>query len=139
MRLEETFAYRCYLCLASMQGDLRSDNLGSDDDCDDSGYYQAHITESFGADIDKVFLSQHVVGVFGNERWAFTDPAHGFKGDDLQARLFYDRDYDVYYLVNGPTRTFDDKINNKLTDIGAGVPDKFQQAAQLVELVKPEF
>ncbi len=41
--------------------------------------------------------------------------------------------------MNGPTKTFDDKINNKLTDIGAGVPDKFRQTAQLVELVKPEF
>ena len=45
----------------------------------------------------------------------------------------------MYYLVNGPTKTYDDKINNKLTDSGAGVPDKFQQAAQVVELVKPEF
>ena len=72
MRLEETFAYRCYLCLASMLGDLGSDYLGSDEGYDDSGYYQAHITELFGADIDKVFLSQHVVSVFGKKKWAFT-------------------------------------------------------------------
>lgn len=139
MRLEETLVYRSHLCLARICGTLVGDNLGSDGDYDDSGYYEAHITEFFGADIDKVFHSQDVVGVFGGKRWAFTDPANGFRGDDLGARLFYDRAYDVYYLVNRPTETFDDNINNVMTAIGAGVPDKFLQAAQLVELVKPEF
>ena len=139
MRLEETLEYRCYLCLASMLGTLRSDNQGSDGGYDDSDYYQAHITELFGTDIDTVFESQHVVGVFGNKRWAFTDPANGFMGDDLQTRLFHDRDYDKYYLVNRPTKTFDDNISNVMTAIGAGVPDQYQQAAQLIELVKPEI
>ena len=95
--------------------------------------------ELFGADIDDVFHSQHVDGVFGSKRWAFTDPENGFRGDDLEARLFHDRDYDVYYLVNHPTETFVDQINDAMTAIGAGVPDKFLQAAQLIELVKPEF
>lgn len=139
MRLEETLEYRCYLCLAKICGTLRGDNLGSDGNYDDSGYYEAHITELHGADIDKVFDSQHVVGVFGSERWAFTDPANGFAGDDLQARLFHDRDHDMYFLVHRPTETFDDNINDVMTAIGAGVPDKFKQAAQLIELVKPEF
>jgi hypothetical protein len=138
MRLEETLEYRCYLCLARICETLHGDNLGSDGDYDDSGYYEAHITELFGADIDKVFHSQHVVGVFGSKRWAFTDPAIGFAGD-LQARLFHDRDHEVYILVNCPTETFDDVINDVMTAIGAGVPDKFRQAAQLIELVKPEF
>ena len=81
MRLEETLEYRCYLCLARVCGTLHSDNLGSDGDYDDSGYYEAHITELFGEDIDTVFESQHVVGVFGDQRWAFTDPANGFSGE----------------------------------------------------------
>jgi len=139
MRLEETLEYRCYLCLARIMETLHGDNLGSDGDYDDSGYYEAHITELFGADIDKVFHSQHVVGVFGSKRWAFTDPPNGSGGDDLHARLFYDRDRDRYYLVHRPTETRVDKINNVMTVIGAGVPDEFQQAAQLIELVKPEF
>ena len=141
MRLEETFAYRCYLCLASMLGDLGSDYLGSDEGYDDSGYYQAHITELFGADIDKVFLSQHVVSVFGKKKWAFTDPSNGFLGDDLRARMFHDRDHDVYYLVHGPTEggRLLDYITNGMTGAGAGVPDKYKQAAQLIELVRPEF
>lgn len=138
-RLEETFEYRCYLCLASMLGALRSDDMGSDGDYDDSDYYEEHITELFGDDIDKVFESQHVDGVFGGKRWAFTDPANDFLGDDLQARLFHDRDADVYYLVNPPTGKFDDNITNVLTALGAGIPDKFQQAAQLIELVRPEL
>ena len=139
MRLEETLEYRCYLCLARVCGTLHSDNLGSDGDYDDAGYYAAHITELFGSDIDKVFESQHVVGVFGDQRWAFTDPANGFSGDDLQARLFHDRDHDVYYLVNRPTDTFDDKVTGVMTAVGAGVPDQFRQAAQLIEQVKPEL
>lgn len=139
MRLEETLEYRCYLCLATICGTLHGDNLGSDGDYDDSGYYEAHITELFGADIDNVFHSQHAVGVFGSKRWAFTDPANDFAGDDLQAQLFHDRDHDVYFLVNRPTETFDDKITDVLTAIGASVPDQFKQAAQLIELVKPEF
>lgn len=139
MNLEETLEYRCYLCLAWICGTLCSDHQGSDGYYDDSDYYEAHITELFGADIDRVFKSQHVDGVFGNQRWAFTDPAKGFAGDDLHARLFHDRDYDVYYLVNRPTETFDDKINGVMTVAGAGVPDQFQQAAQLIELVRPEF
>ncbi len=139
MRLEETLEYRCYLCLARICGTLRGDNLGSDGDYDDSGYYEAHITELFGPDIDNVFHSQHVVGKFGSKRWAFTDPTNAFKGNDLEARLFHDRDHDVYHLVNRPTQTSVDSINNVLTVIGAGVPDKFTQAAQLIELVKPEF
>ena len=44
MRLEETLEYRCYLCLARICGTLGGDNLGSDGDYDDSGYYEAHIT-----------------------------------------------------------------------------------------------
>ena len=125
--------------MARICGTLCSDDLGSDGDYDDSAYYEAHLTELLGAEIDSVFSSQDVVGVFGNQRRAFTQPASGIDGDDLCARLFHDRDHDVYYLVNRPTKTFDDQINNLMTVIGAGIPDKFQQAAQLIELVKPEF
>lgn len=139
MRLEETPEYRSYLCLAKVCGTLRSDNMGSDGDYDDSGYFEEHITELFGADIDRVFDAQHVQGVFGSQRWAFTDPANDYSGDDLHARLFQDRDNDVYYLVNRPTVTFDDKITGIMTAVGAGVPDQFKQVAQLMELVKPEF
>lgn len=139
MKLEETLEYRSYLCLARVCGTLRSDNLGSDGDYDDSGYFEAQFTELFGADIDRVFRSQHVEGVFGGQRWAFTDPANGFSGDDLHARLFHDRDQDLYYLVNRPTETFDDKVTGFMTAVGAGVPDQFKQVAQLVELVRPEF
>lgn len=139
MTLEETLEYRCYLCLAYVLGTLGSDGLGSGRDNDDFGYYSAHLTEVVGAGIDKVFSSQHVVGVFGKKRWAFTDPANGFRGDDLEARLFHDRDFDIYYLVNRPTQTGVDQINNVMTAVGAGVPDKFKQAAQLMELVRPEF
>ncbi len=139
MRLEETIEYRSYLCLANVCGTLRSDNQGSDGDYDDSGYYEAHLTELFGTDIDEVFESQHVDGVFGTRRWGFTDPANSLSGDDLHARLFHDRDHDVYYLVNRPTETFDDKITGIMTAIEAGVPDQFHQAAQLIALVRPEF
>lgn len=138
-RLEETFQYRCYLSLSSMMGTLRSDHLGSDGDYDDSDYFEAHLTELFGADIDKVFTSQHVDGVFGEKRWAFTGQEDGFRGDDLEARLFHDRDFDVYYLVHRPTNSRVDYITNGITGLGAGVPDKYHQAAQLVELVRPEF
>jgi pimeloyl-ACP methyl ester carboxylesterase len=118
---------------------LRSDNLGSGGDYDDSGYYEAHVTELFGTDIDTVFESQYVEGVYGKKRWAFIDPATGFKGHDLEARLFHDRDYDLYYLVHRPSQEPIDWINDGITGAGAGVPDKFQQAAQLMELVRPEF
>lgn len=137
--LEETFEYRCYLCLASMLGALRSDHLGSDGDYDDSAYAQAHVTELFGDDIDEVFESQSVDGVFGSKRWAFTDPATDFQGDDLEARIFRDLDFDVYYLVFPPTRQTADKINGVLTALGVGIPDEYRQAAQLIELVRPEF
>lgn len=138
-RLEETFEYRCYLCLASMMGTLRSDHLGSDGDHDDSDYAEGHITELLGDDIDEVFESQHVDGVFGTKRWAFTNPATNFQGDDLEARLFRDLDADRYYLVFPPTRQNADKINNVLTALGVGIPDEYRQAAQLIELVRPEF
>ena len=137
--LEETFEYRCYLCLASMLGALRSDHLGSDGDYDDSAYAQAHVTELFGDDIDEVFESQSVDGVFGSKRWAFTHPATDFQGDDLEARIFRDLDFDVYYLVFPPTRQTADKINGVLTALGVGIPDEYRQAAQLIELVRPEF
>lgn len=139
VRLEETLEYRCYLCLAKVCGTLVSDYLGSDGHYDDSGDIDGHLTELHGADIDKVFQSQHVVGVYGSQRWAFADPGNGFKGDDLRARLFHDRDRDVYYLVNPPSETFDDNVNSVMTAMGMGVPDKFHQAAQLIELVRPEF
>lgn len=137
--LEETFEYRSYLCHAYSLGTLGSDHLGSDGDYDDFGYYDAHLAELVGADIDTVFSAQHVVGVFGDQKWAFADPATGHRGDDLEARLFHDRDLDVYYLVNRPTKTKADMVNNIITAAGAGIPDKFQQAAQLLELVRPEF
>lgn len=124
--------------MAIVLGSLHSDNLGSEGDYDDTGYYEGHIVELFGSDIDQVFGAQHVNGVFGGQRWAFTDPANGFLGHDLQARLFHDLDHDLYYLVNVPTNTFDDMVNDVMTAVGAGVPDKFQQVAQLLALVKPE-
>lgn len=137
--LEETLEYRCYLSVAHAIGALGSDNLGSEGDYDDFGYYDAHLTELLGADIDEVFSSQHVDGVFGKKRWAFVDPANAYRGDDLEARLYYDRDLDLYYLMNRPTKTFTDNLNNVMTAVGAGVPDKFKQASQLIELVRPEF
>jgi pimeloyl-ACP methyl ester carboxylesterase len=140
MRLEDTLTYRCYLCLAWVCGTLRDDRLGSDGPYDDSDYFNSHIVELFGDDIDQVFLSQSVLGVFGKERWAFTDPANNFTGDDLGARLFHDRDYDLYYLVNRPTQgVIVDFITDGLTVAGMGTPDKFQQAAQLVENVRPKY
>lgn len=139
MQLEETLEYRCYLCLARICGTLSADNLGSDGDYDDTDYYTAHILELSGPDIDRVFYSQHVDGVFGGRRWAFADPTNDFRGDDLEARLFYDRDHDLYYLVHRPTKTSVDNMNNVLAAAGLGVPDKFRQAAQLIELVRPEF
>jgi pimeloyl-ACP methyl ester carboxylesterase len=140
VRIEETPEYRSYLCLAKMCGTLVSDHRGSDGDYDDSGYFEEHITELFGAEIDTVFSSQDVYGVFGNKRWAFTRDGDGL-GHNLNARLFHDRDHNVYYLVHRPTQSgnHDDNVNNVLTVIGAGVPDKFQQAAQLMEHVRPEY
>ncbi len=44
----------------------------------------------------------------------------------------------MYYFVNVPTNTFDDVINDYLTALGLGVPDKFKQMSQLMRLVKPE-
>ena len=139
MTLEESLEYRSYLCLATICGTLQSDTLGSEGRYDDSEYFESHLTELHGAEIDKVFLSQYVVGVFGNERWAFTEPSNNFSGDDLQARLFYDRDHDVYLLVNRPTDTRDDMLTDVMTAIGLGIPDQFKQAAQLIELVRPDF
>ncbi len=138
--LERTLEYRSYLALAEMLGNLAHDDLGADKHYDETGYFKDHINELRGADIDTVFAAQHVVGVFGDQKWAFADPANDFRGDDLGARLFHDRDYDLYYLVNRPTKpSFRDTANNLLTAIGAGIPDKFLQAAQLVQLVRPEF
>lgn len=138
MRLEETLEYRCYLCTAWIRLQLGGDHLGSDGAYDDTSHIEGHITEQFGADIDRVFHSQHVVGVFGKKRWAFHDPANDIR-DDLGARLFHDHDYDIYYVVNRSSKHGDDHVNNVMTAVGAGVPDKFQQAAQLMELVRPEF
>ncbi len=139
MNLEDTVEYRSYLCMASVRGMLGSDNRGSDGPYDDMPYFQEHITEILGPDIDEVFSSQHVDGVFGDRRWAFTDPASGFVGDDLHARLFRDLDNDARYLVLPPTRTVDDWITDAWTVGGGGGPDQFLQAAQLIGQVKPAF
>lgn len=138
VELERTLEYRCYLALAKVIGALQNDHLGSDGAYDYSGYFMAPIRELHGAEIDTVFSSQAVVGVFGDERWAFTDPATS-RGDDLEARLFHDRDMGLYYLVHRPTNSRTDNITNVLTGLGMGVPDKFRQAAQLIEQVKPEY
>lgn len=139
LSLDETVAFRCYLCVAKMSGILAADNLGSEGPYDDTGLFNAHIEELFDSDIDEIIYSQHVRGVFGKQKWAFADPDNGYQGDDLRARVFHDRDYDLYYLANRPTASWDDKMNDFLTAIGLGTPDMFVQAAQLVELVKPQF
>jgi pimeloyl-ACP methyl ester carboxylesterase len=139
LQVEETLSYRSYLCLARICGTLSDDGLGSHGPYEDETYFAAHITELSGADIDRVFRAQDVIGVFGSARWAFTDPANNFQGDDLEARLFHDRDFDLYYLVHRPTQTAVDNVNNAMTVLGAGIPDKFVQAAQLMEHIRPEF
>ncbi len=40
--------------MAIVLGSLHSDNLGSEGDYDDTGYYEGHIVELFGSDIDPV-------------------------------------------------------------------------------------
>jgi hypothetical protein len=130
-RIEETLEYRCYLAVAKVCGTLSSDHLGSDGAYDDGPYFESHLVQFHGTDIDQVFSSQHVTGVFGDQKWAF--------GDDLHASLFKDLDYDRYYLVNRQSETLDDDINSLLTLSGASVPDQFKQAAQLMERVRPEY
>lgn len=125
MQITETIPYRAYLCLADVCGMLPDTELEP--------------VEQFGPAIDQVFTSQYVTGVYGEQRWAFTSPTD--RSSDLGARLYFYAVSGRYYLVHPPTRPENqtDNTTNSLTISGQGIPDKFQQAAQLINLVRPEF
>ena len=140
--VEETLAYRGYLCMARICNMLDDSYIyvGSDSYFDDPTIFHNSITELTGTDIDRVFISQDLETKPGETKWAFADPDTGV-GDGLDARLFYDRDYDIYYLAHPPTRpgnALDNETNSQVM-AGLGVPAKFRQAAQLMSLVRPEF
>ena len=101
--------------------------------------FDSHIREVRGADIDVVFESQYVTGVFGNQKKAFTDPDEKHRTDDLHARLFHSLIHDVYFLVFQPTTTFDDKLTDVQVAMGIGIPDQFKQAKQILTQVKPNY
>jgi pimeloyl-ACP methyl ester carboxylesterase len=136
--LEETVEFRCYLSLAKIGVKLGNDYRGSDWSHDDDPYYEAHLEEVSGSDLDDIFTSQRVTNVYGEKRWAFVDP-ETWHGHDLHARVFRDKDHDVFYLVHRPTSNLLDWKNNFRTALIEDVPDKFKQAAQLIQQVRPEM
>jgi pimeloyl-ACP methyl ester carboxylesterase len=89
---------------------------------------------------EEVFSSQWVKGAH-SPRWAFTDPKLGFKGHDLESRVFLDQQSDLIFLVHRGTvpGNLRDYVNDGRKVVRLGIPEKYRQAAQLIELVKPEF
>jgi len=120
-RVEKTLAYRAYLCLAHVCNMLSDDYtyIGSDNPYNDVTVFTNSIAELPGTQITQVF------NLPSFER----------------ARLYHDRDYDVYYLAHPPTRP--DSESDQLTNVqvaeNSGIPALFQKAAEFIELVRPEF
>ena len=141
MVFEDSLAFHAYLCLAHICGMLENDYhyYGAANDYPDQLVFSASLSEVFGFAIDKVFDSQFVADPSGKPQWAFTSTAD--RTGVLGARLYYDRSLDVYFLAHPPTRVENqiDSDTNEMTIANQGIPDKFSQAAQLMDLVKPEY
>jgi len=119
--VEQTLAYRAYLCLAHVCNML-SDGytyIGSDEPYDDVSVFSNSISELTSDQITKVFSISNI------ER----------------ARLYCDRDYDVYYLAHPPTRpdSESDQATNVQVAENGGVPELFRYAASLLGCVKPDM
>lgn len=128
--------YNAHLVNAHSMMCLASDHM-STQDYDDTAAFFENFVEVF--DYERVFTDTYVDNVFGQRRYAFIRPENNYTGDDLEARLYHDLVNDVYYLLHQPSRTPVDVATNLLTGAGLGVPDKFAQAAALMNLVRPAY